>query len=329
MLGRASLQRAKSPGARPKQAKRSVVVGDAAVWPGNCGSPATMSRLLESRKQLGGKITELDTQKPHSRGGWSSMKSRGWPEILPDTNRPGADPAGFCQTQKRSWHFVVIAAGAQSPRKLPVPGMDRTIARARFCGKASSIAQTQARRLSLSAPAMSAVSAATEAFRLGAESVTLIDVQRQRYQGGGETAICRSSKRFVFLWPRIAKAVTDSGVGPDVRRCAARRPGHRGDQANCRTYLPAGRNCDRARFCAGGHCTPPATPVLRHRRCGAAGSFNRALHRRELESPRGRPSTIRSGAHESYDKLPPDFSRDRVKAQYFDPRAAGMNDPRI
>ncbi|HOE22343.1 MAG TPA: FAD-dependent oxidoreductase [Smithellaceae bacterium] len=324
VLGKASLQ-AKVPRRAPETGKKIAVVG---------GGPAGLSvawqlwlsghdvTIVESRKQLGGKITD------------SIPKSRIPAEVVEheiarlarNLTRTQTGQAltrqGFAKL-KNDHDFVVIAAGAQSPRKLPVPGMDRTISALEFLRQSKLDCANAGEKVVIIGAGNVGCDAATEAFRLGAKSVTLIDVQepasfgveRQHAEAAGA----------VFLWPRVTKAVTDSGVEltsgdvlpadtvivavgelPDLSFLPEEIATERGFVLVDDTYATS----DSQVYAIG----DAVRPGLLTDAIGAGRIAARSID-----------DSIR-GAHESYDKLPP-IRRDRVKLQYFDPRAAGMSDP--
>ncbi|MFO8083693.1 MAG: FAD-dependent oxidoreductase [Desulfobacterales bacterium] len=108
------------------------------------------------------------------------------------------------------YDFVVIAAGAQKARILPVPGKERLIAANDFLIKAKSGHATVGKRVVIIGAGNVGCDVAAEAHRLGAEDITLIDIQKPLSFGKErDEAEAVGAK---FKWPCFTREITDEGV---------------------------------------------------------------------------------------------------------------------
>ncbi len=111
---------------------------------------------------------------------------------------------------KADFDMIVVAVGAQKPRLLPVPGAERLIPALEFLQKAKKDAVTVGRTVVVIGAGNVGCDAATEAYRLGAEKVTLIDIQEPASFGKERQAAQAAGAE--FRWPCFTKAVTAEGV---------------------------------------------------------------------------------------------------------------------
>lgn len=211
VLGRASLKAA-VPAAPPATGRKIAIIG---------GGPAGLSvawqlRLkghqpvvYDMRKRLGGKIIATI---PRSRIPDEVLEhelSRLEGEI---PRKHLKHPLTAEEFGKLSAKFdaVVIAVGAQKPRKIPVPGHERAIPALDFL-RASRLDQARVGKTVVIIGAGNVgCDAAAEAFRLGAESVTLVDIQAPASFGAERKHAEAAGAR--FLWPRYTKVITEHAV---------------------------------------------------------------------------------------------------------------------
>ena len=111
---------------------------------------------------------------------------------------------------KEDYDFVVIAAGASKPRTLPVPGAERSVTALDFLKKAKSGEGTVGKSVVIIGAGNVGCDAATEAHRLGAETITLIDVQKPAAHGKEKKDA--EAIGATFRWPCFTKEITDKGV---------------------------------------------------------------------------------------------------------------------
>ncbi|HQP25805.1 MAG TPA: FAD-dependent oxidoreductase, partial [Smithellaceae bacterium] len=224
---------------------------------------------------------------------------------------------------KHEFDFVVIAAGAAKPRKLHVPGMDKALTALEFLKQSKCNGITVGKKVVILGAGNVGCDAATEAFRLGAKTVTLIDVQ-QPASFGTERKHAEAAGA-IFLWPRFTKTITARGVeltdgdilAADTVIVAV------GDSPDL-SFLPENiatkngfvlvderfRTNDEQIFAIG----DAVKPGLLTDAIGAGRIAARTI------------DNLLKGVGETYDQLPPiDFHR--VKTEYFDSRIKSFSDP--
>jgi NADPH-dependent glutamate synthase beta subunit-like oxidoreductase/glutamate synthase domain-containing protein 3/NAD-dependent dihydropyrimidine dehydrogenase PreA subunit len=108
------------------------------------------------------------------------------------------------------YDFVVVAAGASQPRTLPVPGKERMIMANDFLAEAKLDKAAPGERVVIIGAGNVGCDAATEAARLGAKTLTLLDVQEPASFGKErEDAEAAGAQ---FRWPVFTKEITAQGV---------------------------------------------------------------------------------------------------------------------
>ncbi len=111
---------------------------------------------------------------------------------------------------KNDYDYVVLAAGAQKPRTIPVPGSERIIPALTFLKQSRQGKQDVGRRVVIIGAGNVGCDVATEAHRLGAEQITLIDIQEPASFGKERQEAERIGASFKY--PCFTREVTDEGV---------------------------------------------------------------------------------------------------------------------
>jgi NADPH-dependent glutamate synthase beta subunit-like oxidoreductase/glutamate synthase domain-containing protein 3/Pyruvate/2-oxoacid:ferredoxin oxidoreductase delta subunit len=324
VLGRASLQ-AVVPAAETSTGWKVAVIGGGAAGL----SVAWQLRMKghepvihDMRKRLGGKITA------------TIPRSRIPDEVLDhELNRLEAQIAHkhlkhpLTEEEFRKLHqkydAVVIAVGAQKPRKIPVPGHERAVAALDFLRESRLDRAQVGRRAVIIGAGNVGCDAAAEAFRLGAESVTLVDIQAPASFGVERKQAEAAGAK--FLWPRFTKVITQDAVElkdgemlpADTVIMAV------GDQPDL-SFLPEeiktekgfiivdenGQTSDPRVFAVG----DAVRQGLLTDAIGAGRTAARAI------------DDMLRGRNETYDRLPAIDSA-RVKLEYYDPRLPAFADP--
>ena len=111
----------------------------------------------------------------------------------------------------QEFDLVVIAVGAQSPRTLPIPGKEKLITAMDFLTAAKTKDPVRpGKRVVIIGAGNVGCDVATEAHRLGAMDITLLDVQQPASFGKErEDAEAVGAN---FRWPVFTKEITDEGV---------------------------------------------------------------------------------------------------------------------
>jgi len=111
---------------------------------------------------------------------------------------------------REDYDFVVLATGAQQPRTLPVPGKERMVPALEFLSAAKRGEARVGQRVVIIGAGNVGCDVATEAHRLGAREITLIDVQEPASFGKEREAAEAVGAR--FRWPCFTREVTAEGV---------------------------------------------------------------------------------------------------------------------
>ena len=167
------------------------------------------ARIYDMEKELGGKIT---TVIPSSRLPKEVLKTelervrKAIPHVQLETQ---LTKQGF-EELKRDYDFVVIATGAQKPRILPVPGKEKLVPANDFLRAAKAGTAKPGKRMVIIGAGNVGCDVATEAYRLGAQEVLLIDVQKPASFGKEREEA--EALGATFRFPCFTKEVTDKGV---------------------------------------------------------------------------------------------------------------------
>lgn len=111
------------------------------------------------------------------------------------------------------YDFVVVAAGARKPRTLPIAGQERMTTALDFLEASKKGAPEVGERVVIIGAGNVGCDVATEAFRLGAKDITLLDVQEPASFGKEREEAERVGAK--FRWPVFTQAVTEEGVQLD------------------------------------------------------------------------------------------------------------------
>ena len=111
---------------------------------------------------------------------------------------------------RQDYDFIVLATGAQRPRTLPVPGNEHLVTALDFLKAAKYGDAKVGERVVVIGAGNVGCDVATEAARLGAKSLTLIDVQKPASFGKEREEAEKAGAQ--FLWPCFTKEITAEGV---------------------------------------------------------------------------------------------------------------------
>lgn len=114
---------------------------------------------------------------------------------------------------QQDFDFIVIAAGAQKPRIPPVPGNERMIPALEFLSQAKANNIRPGKRVVIIGAGNVGCDVATEAHRLGAKDITLLDIQEPLSFGHERDAAEAAGAK--FRWPVFTKEITKQGVKLD------------------------------------------------------------------------------------------------------------------
>ncbi|MCG8619084.1 MAG: FAD-dependent oxidoreductase, partial [Desulfobacterales bacterium] len=111
---------------------------------------------------------------------------------------------------KNDYDFTVVAAGAKKPRTLPVKGIEKAVYANDFLEESKADKVKPGKKVVIIGAGNVGCDVATEAHRLGAEEITLIDVQKPAAFGTEKEDAEECGA--VFRWPLFTKEITAKGV---------------------------------------------------------------------------------------------------------------------
>ncbi|MEF8943087.1 MAG: FAD-dependent oxidoreductase [Desulfohalobiaceae bacterium] len=211
-LGKKSLE-ARPPSDLPEITGRKVaVIG---------GGPAGLSAAWQLRQQghnavvfdrserLGGKMSQAipSTRIPEEVLQSEIERIR---EVLPHVHLQQELGPEDIQQLKLDYDYVVLAVGAQQGKKLPVPGNERLLPALEFLRDSREGRAEVGRRVVIIGAGNVGCDAATEANRLGAGEITLIDIQEPASFGRERREAEEAGA--VFRWPVFTQEVREDGV---------------------------------------------------------------------------------------------------------------------
>lgn len=211
VLGKASIA-ARMPEVPKKSGKRVAVIG---------GGPAGISVAWQLRlsgheaviydpaKTLGGKISAVIPETRIPKKVLDSELERVKSVISHVTLEKKLTSEGM-EKLVRDHDYVVVATGAQKPRILPVPGKEKMVASLDFLSRAKKNEINPGKRVVIIGAGNVGCDVATEASRLGANDILLIDIQEPASFGKEREEAEKSGAK--FRWPLFTKEITQEGV---------------------------------------------------------------------------------------------------------------------
>ncbi len=210
-LGKASIK-AKVPDLAPLTGKKIAIIG---------GGPAGISIawhlrqkgheavIFDTQPVLGGKITSVipETRIP---GDVLNSELERIRKVIPHIHLKQDLTKQDVAKMKDDYDFIVIATGAHKPRIIPLPGKERLVTALDFLKKAKKDEFDPGKKVVIIGAGNVGCDVATEAYRLGARDITLVDIQEPLSFGKErEAAVAIGAK---FRYPCFSKEVTGQGL---------------------------------------------------------------------------------------------------------------------
>jgi NADPH-dependent glutamate synthase beta subunit-like oxidoreductase len=223
---------------------------------------------------------------------------------------------------RNKYDIIVVATGAQKPRRLPVPGSERAFTALEFLRASKADAVPVGKRVVIIGAGNVGCDVACEATRLGAEEVTLIDIQEPASFGVEREHAEAAGAR--FRWPVFTKAITPEGVEltsgellpADMVIVAV------GDAPDL-SFLPASVEAERGFVRVDEQYQTSDPRVFAIGDAVRQGLLTDAIGAGRVAA-RAIDDLLR-GRQETYDQLPP-IPPERVKLAYYPPRTEPLVD---
>lgn len=211
LLGRAGAK-SKAPKLPPLSGAKVAVVG---------GGPAGISVAWQLRlkgveavvfdleETLGGKIaTTIPASRIPKDVIAAELKRAG--QVLPHVHLKQRLSKDDFTALTNDYDYVVVATGAQKPRIPPIPGKERAIGALTFLKDAKRGTGTIGKRLVIIGAGNVGCDVASEAYKLGAREILLIDIQKPAAFGKEKREAEQIGAK--FRWPCFTKEITRDGV---------------------------------------------------------------------------------------------------------------------
>ncbi|MHB1349282.1 MAG: glutamate synthase [Desulforudis sp.] len=217
ILGRA-VNTAEPPTTLPKTGKKVAIIGGgpggmAVAW--HLALNGVEAHIFEQAKEIGGKLSQTIPWERLSRAIWEREINRfkHTPNIVIKTGVTMSKDKLL--KLKKDFDYVVIAVGTHQPRTIPFPGHDRVIPALDYLKAAKSEKpMPTGKKVVIIGAGNVGCDVAAEAYRLGADQVTLVDIQKPLAFGKEKDAA--EALGAVFKWPVMTREVNKQGlVGDD------------------------------------------------------------------------------------------------------------------
>jgi len=213
MLGRAARDAAAPKPAKPLGKKVAIIGGGPAgmnaAW--QLAKAGVEAHIFERDQQLGGKLAQVIP--------WERLPKAIWDkEISRFLAMPGIKVnLGVAMTKekfaelKKGYDHVIVAVGTHQPRTIPFPGHELVLPALDFLKEAKSSKPPKiGKQVVIIGAGNVGCDVACEAYRIGAEQVTLVDIQKPLAFGKEKAAAEALGAK--FQWPVQTKEVTAEGL---------------------------------------------------------------------------------------------------------------------
>lgn len=169
------------------------------------------AHIYEKDDKLGGKLAQVVPWERLSQAIWDEEIRRFVETSNIHVHLETEMDAETFSRLREEFDYVVIAIGTHKPRKLQFPGSDQVIPALDFLKKAKSDDTTKVgKEVVVIGAGNVGCDVACEAYRLGAEKVTLVDIQKPLAFGVEKEAAEKNGA--AFLWPVQTKEVNTQGL---------------------------------------------------------------------------------------------------------------------
>ncbi|MCP3876657.1 MAG: FAD-dependent oxidoreductase [Desulfobacteraceae bacterium] len=211
LLGKAG-ENVKLPKPAKKSKKKIAVIGSG---PGGISTAWHLTlkghttTLFETSDTIGGKISSII---PGSRIPKETLKAelKRIKELIPNIKvKQKINDKKFSKI-KTDYDFTIVAAGAKKPRSLPIPGVEKAISANDFLKSSKKNKAKPGKKVVIIGAGNVGCDVATEAHRLGAKDITLVDIQKPL--AFGKEKEDAQAVGALFKWPCFTKEITKKGL---------------------------------------------------------------------------------------------------------------------
>ena len=213
MLGR-SIKDAPAPPTAPQMGKKVAIIGGGpagmnAAW--QLAQAGVEAHIYEKDTKLGGKLSQVIP--------WDRLPQATWDAEIDRFMKMDNIHVHFgvsmtktkFQELNKEFEYVIVAVGTHEPRRIPFPGHERVIAALDFLKAAKSDTPMQVgKQVVIIGAGNVGCDVACDAYQLGAEEVTLVDIQKPLAFGKEKKAA--EDLGATFRWPVMTREVTEEGL---------------------------------------------------------------------------------------------------------------------
>ncbi len=173
------------------------------------------AHIFEKDNQLGGKLAQTIPWERLSKAVWDVEVDRFLKEENITVHFGVSMSKDKVEELKKEFDYVVIGVGTHQPKTIPFPGHDRVIPALDYLKAAKSDNPMQTgKQVVIIGAGNVGCDVAAEAYRLGADQVTMVDIQKPLAFGKERDAA--EALGATFKWPVMTERVTEEGLVTDA-----------------------------------------------------------------------------------------------------------------
>lgn len=213
MLGRAVRDAELPPFATATGQKVAIVgggpAGMSAAW--QLAQAGIEAHVFEKGGQLGGKLAQVIPWERLAKAVWDQEIDRFLSAPNIKVHLESEVTGDRIEEFKKAYDYIIVAVGTHEPRRIPFPGHEKVIPALDFLKAAKSDSPAKpGRQVVIIGAGNVGCDVACEAYRLGAEQVTLVDIQKPL--AFGKEKVAAEALGAKFKWPVNTREVTDEGL---------------------------------------------------------------------------------------------------------------------
>ncbi len=202
------------PEPKPATGKKVGIIGGGpagmnAAW--QLAQEGIEAHIFEREEMLGGKLAQVIPDERLPQAVWRAEIERfeNYPNIEVHFGVPMT--VEKFQELKEEFEYMIVAVGTHEPRRLQFPGSDKVLLGLNFLKAAKGDSPMPVgKQVVVIGAGNAGCDVACEAYRLGADQVTLVDFQEPL--SFGEERAAAEALGATFKWPVLAKEVTAEGL---------------------------------------------------------------------------------------------------------------------
>lgn len=212
-LGRHSKD-VKAPEVDPSLGKKAAIIGGGpagmnAAW--QLARKGVEAHIFEKDNKLGGKMAQVIPWERLPKAVWETEVKRFLETPNITVHFEVSMTKDKFQELQKDFDYIIVAVGTHEPRKIPFPGHEMVITALDFLKSAKSSKPPEiGKQVVIIGAGNVGCDVACEAYRIGADEVTLVDIQKPLAFGKEKKAAEALGAK--FKWPVTTKMVTEEGL---------------------------------------------------------------------------------------------------------------------